>query len=794
MASRDDTLQQARATLSKGDAVEAARMCANLLLADPKDAEARHLNGRCRAALEKWSEAVAEFRQALQIRPGYLSAMVDLGVALASMGDYSEAHQLLKQARAQDARPATLHYALGLCLRGVGDLDGAARGFRDALERNPRLAAAQIGLGGVLLRMGQTPAAVTAFQRAAELRPQDAHVHADLGAAHLAAEDFSAAASAYRRAIELDPKLAAALLGLGMLAASRGEPSEARTWLTRGIELAPHDAAIALTAANALEHLGFVDEAFGILSQFAAANPASADIHEAMGALLLRGGRLEAAVASFDAALAVKADHADALVKRGNVLETLGRHADAIGSIERALAIRPLHEAALASLASCAFRICDWDRVDRAMAQLRGMPGGLDCLHPFLLLTADITPEEQARSLQSRGRRLRETPAPPVAARASRDALKVAYVSPDFRNHPVAHAIAGIIDRHDRDRVTPIAIALNAPEPSDVARRLRSSFDEFVDASAMSDAEVVHLMRQRGIDVAIDLAGHTVGARPRIFAKRAAPIQVNYLGFPASTGYEFMDYIIADDVVLPAADESLYTERVLRMPECYLPFDCGRLDGVQAVSRRDAGLPATGLVFCAFNNGYKITRSIFGVWMHLLRDVPGSILWLRGMGTAAADNLQAAAAAAGIAAERLVVAPYVQDAAQHIARLRLADLFLDTLPYNAHTSAAEALWAGVPLVTCRGRTFAGRVGASLAKAAGVPELVSADLAGYETLARELAHSPADLKAIRERLNGSRGTVALFDTDRYTRSLEGLLLAVSRRSNTATQSARLRCEH
>jgi predicted O-linked N-acetylglucosamine transferase (SPINDLY family) len=337
-----------------------------------------------------------------------------------------------------------------------------------------------------------------------------------------------------------------------------------------------------------------------------------------------------------------------------------------------------------------------------------------------------------------------------------------------------------VIERHDRQRVAPIAVSLQAGDGSAIESKLRGAFDEFIDAASLSDRDVVKLMRERKIDVAIDLAGLTTGARTNIFALRAAPTQVNFLGFPGSMGLEFMDFIIADRIVLPHADEVYYPEKVLRMPHSYLPFDDTRPVAAAAGGRQSVGLPAHGFVFCAFNNGFKITREMFDVWMSLLHELPGSVLWLRSMGPKTAANLKDAAVARGVSAERLVFAKFEQHIDAHLARLHFADVFLDTLPYNAHTTAAEALWAGVPVITCCGRSFAGRVGASLLSACGLDELICTDLAGYRQLALKIAHSPSLRLELRERLRQIRPSTPVFDTRRYTKDLEELLVEAHRR--------------
>jgi predicted O-linked N-acetylglucosamine transferase (SPINDLY family) len=488
---------------------------------------------------------------------------------------------------------------------------------------------------------------------------------------------------------------------------------------------------------------------------------------------LSRLGRHEAALERFERALSVRPDDDEAHLRRAQALESLGRYREALASLETRLARLPGDPAVIAAMVSCAYRICDWDRVKAGLAGLKSLPDGLRALHPFLLLACELSHSELAQALRDQGVRSQQPPR--VARRLERgvDRLRIAYVSPDFRDHPVAHCLAGVIERHDRGSVCAIGVSVSAPDTSAVGKRLRASFDEFIDAAALSDLQVARLLQERGVDIAIDLAGHTLGSRPGIFAARAAPVQISYLGFPGTTGHEFMDYILADGTVITEQDEPFFRERVLRLPHCYLPFDDTRPEPGHC-TRAEAGLPPAGFVFCAFNNAYKISGEMFRVWLDLLHEVPGSLLWLRNMGEGALAHLKDAARTANVAPDRLIVAPYIADAGAHIARLRLADVFLDTLPYNAHSSAAEAIWAGVPLISCCGDTFAGRVSASIAKAAGAPELITKDLDGYRSRALELATAPGTLSQLRQRLDADRRTTPLFDTARYTRNLEELL--------------------
>jgi predicted O-linked N-acetylglucosamine transferase (SPINDLY family) len=368
----------------------------------------------------------------------------------------------------------------------------------------------------------------------------------------------------------------------------------------------------------------------------------------------------------------------------------------------------------------------------------------------------------------------------PTAPSASTPArrIRVAYVSADFRDHPVSHLLVGVLERHDKQRFETLGVSLRAGDGGEISQRITAAFDRLIDATVLSDQEIAELLRELEVDIAVDLMGFTDGARPGIFAHRAAPVQVNYLGYAGTLGAEYIDYVLADEVVIPPGQERWYAEKVIRLPHCFLPNDDKRAIG-PIPSREQAGLPARGMVFCAFTNAYKINPPVFDIWMRLLREVPQSVLWLRGMGAEARTNVLREAAVRGVEAQRLVFAPHVASMAEHLARHQLADLYLDTLPYNAHSTTCDALWAGVPVITCVGRTFASRVAASALTAVGLPELITQDLQEYEHRAVQLAREPERLRELRQRLAAQRQRSPLFDTHTYCQHLEGAYLEMHR---------------
>ncbi len=734
------------------------------------------------------------------------------GLSHLGVGDLPAAEDDFRAAIARGLRIPEVHDSLGATLFRAGRYHESIECFRQAIALNPAFAAARTNLGDALIRIGDTNAAIDAYRGAVALAPEDASVHAVLGTALLIANDCASAVvcleravslgdrmpdvavnlgtalrrlgqdaraeAAYRRALDLKSDHAEALLELGVLAAEQYRVDEAVSRLLAARDQQPAVAKIVLKAAQTLEQLGCRREALDVIERAAVTIPDDPQIHDFHGRLLHGLGRYGAALECYARALELDAGRRATQLNRGHALEAQGDIPEAIRCFQRVLEETPDDQSAIAGLASCAFRICAWGLADASVARLRDIPHGIDQLHPFLRFAADLDPVMLAESCaRTAGAIAAQTDAATIPPYAH-TRLRVAHLSPDFRQHPVAHAIIGMLEQRDRGAMEVIGVALTAPDESDVARRLTACFDEFLDCSTMSDREIVALLRRREIDIAVDLAGFTSGGRPHVFAARVAPVQVNFLGFAGSTGARCMDFLIADEVVVPREDEPLYAETVVRLPHSYLPFDNSRAID-QAIDRVGAGLPATGVVFCGFSNGYKISREMFAVWLSLLAEVPGSVLWLRGGHASMETNLRVAADDAGVARERLVFAPFVADIEAHLGRLRLADMFLDTLPYNAHTTALEALWAGVPVITCRGRSFAGRVGASVLEAAGLPELVCANLPAYHELAARLARSPADLAQLRDKVARARHTAGAFDTARYARDFEAALRGMAR---------------
>ena len=525
-------------------------------------------------------------------------------------------------------------------------------------------------------------------------------------------------------------------------------------------------------AATARYRNGEFEAAEQLIGEALKLDPNSPELWSNRGTAQVAAKRQEAALASFTRALQLAPEFLGAVANRAHVLFELQRYAEAIPDYEKLLARDPGHAYSAGNLIFCRLQCCDWTSFEHdRKAILARLRTGQRVVPPVLSAALLESPADQLIAAQMLARDKF-----PAASRLWRgetyrhERIRVAYVSADLHAHATAVLMAGVFEHHDRAKFEIFVISFGRDDGSPLRDRLKQGVERFLDVRGQSDGDIARLMRGLEIDIAVDLKGYTSDARPAVFSLRPAPVQVNYLGFPSTMGAPFMDYLIADPIVVPDAHRPFYSEQIIRLPDTYQANDRAREISNAPLDRARAGLPPSGFVFCCFNNSYKIQPSVFDVWMRLLQAVEGSVLWLLADNAAATNNLKREASARGSDPQRLVFAPRCQ-LPEHLARHRLADLFLDTLPYNAHTTASDALWTGLPVVTCKGTTFAGRVAASVLHAAGFPELVTDSLEDYEALALRLARGPDALASIRSRLAAERATMKLFDAARFTRQLE-----------------------
>jgi len=590
-------------------------------------------------------------------------------------------------------------------------------------------------------------------------------------AAHQAGR-FAEAEGIYRQVLRAEPGNFPALHMLGFLKAQQGRYDEAITLLHKAVRANPADQTVLSHHAGALMAAQRFDEALAAYDLLLARDPRAFDGLYNRGVILSQKNAFEDALASLDQAALLQPGMAAIHYNRGVVLAGLNRNGEALAAYDRALALDPGYAPALPNRIMVMLNLCAWDRV----AQLA--PGEALKASPLTFLGINEDKALQRQRGAAAAKALTPKPLPPLwrGGTYRHDRIRLAYVSADFREHAVAFQLAPIVERHDRTRFQVIGISLGPSDDSAIRQRLMEAFDRFHDFAALGSEDIAQRLKDMEIDIAVDLGGHTGLSRFQTFAHRFAPVQVEWLGYPGTTGADCMDYLIADAVVAPDEDQSFFSEKLVHLPHSYFPTDPDRAIA-PTPSRAEAGLPETGFVFCCTNNSWKIARPVFAAWMRLLDQVPGSVLLLKAAPADVRANLEREAAALGIASNRLIWAGDLP-LAEHLARYRAADLFLDTLPYNAHATAADALWAGLPVLTVMGKAFAGRVAASLLHAIGMPELVTDNLADYEALALATARDPARLAALKEKLARNIGITPLFDADRFTRNLEAAYLKMA----------------
>jgi protein O-GlcNAc transferase len=790
----------------QGRFAEGVELARKALASNPRHAQAHVLLGRGLSELGQSDEAAASFAHAIALAPDLARAHSHLADLLSDLGRNAEAIESYDRALLLASDTVEDWFNRGLALRAVGRKEEAIASFDRAIAGRPDFAQAYLERANVLSELHRLDDALEGVDRALALDAKLAQAWHSRGIILSGLQRRDEALAAHDRALALKSDLAEAWLGRGNIlgelkrydeafaaydTAITLKPDFAEAWLGRGNghfalrrhgeALAAHDSALALKPDLAEAWLGRgsvftdlkrYDEAFAAYERALALKPDLAEAWLGRGNLLAELKRSEEAFAAYDRALALKSDLAEAWLGRGNVFFELTRDEDAVAAYHKALSLDPDVKYAAGIQLLAKLRMCDWTDLEAEIAQLlAAIRAGKPASAPFVILAISSSSADQLQCAKSFIADQPSFPAIRGGEIFSHGRIRVAYLSPDFREHPVAHLTVGLFEQHDRSRFEVTGLSFGPDQESAMRQRLKGAFERFVDVKGQSDQEIAEIIRRLEIDIAVDLTGFTKENRLNILARRAAPIQVNYLGYSGTMGADYIDYIIGDRTVIPPAQASFYSEKIAWLPDAFMVNDATRRIAERTPTRSECGLPEDGFVFCCFNNTVKIVPATFHVWMRLLSAIEGGVLWLNEANPAAQANLQREAERCGVSGGRLIFAPRMPDIADHLARHRQADLFLDTLPYNAHTTASDALWAGLPVLTCLGSTFAGRVAASLVKTVGLDELITHSLEDYEALALKLAREPSYLACIKAKLAHNRSTFPLFDTKRTTQQIE-----------------------
>jgi predicted O-linked N-acetylglucosamine transferase (SPINDLY family) len=668
--------------------------------------------------------------------------------------------------------PAAVHVMVGraMALHQSGQLSEAERVYKSVLKAQPNHFEALHFQGLLEAQRGNFAEADRLMRRSLKVNGKVADAHANHARVLNALKCSEEALAACDRALAINPRSLEALVSRGNALSALDRHEEALGSFDRAVALRPDYFAALTNRGGALMRLKRYEEARLSYQRALALKPGDANTLNLCGVALELSGQLELALASYQAACAADPAFVDAAYGRAVLLIKMDRLYEAVVACEHARSIGPDHPDAFGRL-DIALMLCDWASVERLSGEFKAQALAGKSFNSFAGLFIYDDPLLHQACAENRVRSISTQPFVPCAlVRHAR--IRVAYCTPDFRSHPTSYLIAELIERHDRDRFEIFGISFGPDDKSDMRRRMAGAFDRFHDVRALDSRDIANRIRELEVDIAVDLAGHAGESRPEIFSYRPAPIQVSYLGFPGTSGAAFFDYCLADPIVLPFDQQPFFSERIVHLPGSYQAHSF-RPISERVPTRQEVGLPDNGFVFCCFNNAPKITAPVFDIWMRLLAKIDNSVLWLFIRDRLAQENLRRRARNRAINPDRLIFAPKIEmrRSADHLARHRLADLFLDTFPYNAHTTAQDALWAGLPLVTYRGQAFAARVAASLLHAVGLPELIAESLEDYEALAFRLATDPALLGAVRDKLARNRLTHPLFDTGLFCRHVE-----------------------
>ena len=722
-----------------GDYYSALQISQTGIKLDNENASLLYVSAISFFKLHKMQESITQFDKLLLLRPQHVVALNERGAVLAAMRQYDAALASIDKALALNVNYAEAQLNKGNVFSEQGRYDEAIAAYDNALALDSNIANAWLGRGNVFVALKRYDETFAAYDKALALKPDLENAWLGRGNVFFCLKRFDEALAVYDKALAFKPDLEGA-------------------WLGRG---------------NVFFDLKRYDEAFVAYDKALSIKPDLAEAYLGRGNVLVDLKRYDEALAAYDKALTLKPDLENAWLGRGNVFGGLTRYDEANAAYDKALLLKPDLAGAEGVRLLNKMRLCDWRNFGAECAHLiSSVRQKKNNTPPFEFLAISSSAEDQFQSAKLWIAEKYPPYPKPIwqGERYNHDRIRVAYLSGDFHQHPVSFLMAGMFECHDSSHFETIAISVGPDDNSQIRQRLQVSFEHFIDAEKNSDEKIGNLIKELEVDILVDLAGLTAGSRTSILARRSAPMQVSYLGYLGTMGAEYMDYIIADKIVIPTSDRQFYSEKIVHLPNTFQPTDRHRPISDRNFTRSEVGLPQVGFVFCCFNGTYKITPDVYDIWMRIIKKVEGSVLWLFVENSTAKDRLKNEASERGVNPERLIFAPSIP-LPEHQARLRLADLFLDTLPYNAGATASDTLWAGIPVLTCIGDTFIGRMAASVLNAIRLPELITTTIEAYEQVAIDLAKNPEKMVAIKVKLAENRLTTPLFDTALYTKHIE-----------------------
>jgi protein O-GlcNAc transferase len=714
---------------------------------------------------------------------GLSKEQIDSVIALYSAGQYQEAINQIKILNQSYPNTPFLFNLIGACYKSLGQLEGSAKMFETAVNLKPDYAEAHKNLGITVKDLGQLDAAVESLSKAIAIDPNYVDAHYNLAITLKDLSQLDAAVKSYQKVIEINPNFAQAYNNLGNLMKDLGQADVAIKNYQKAIEINPNFAHAYNNLGNAFKDLGQLKEAVTNYQKAIEKKPDFSEAHNNLGNAYKDLGELNSALKSYQKAVEIDPKFAAAYYNLGTAFKRISQREKALTLFENANSINSEMDFLLGDLLTARMQFCEWSDYSQMLKNLqKKISQNQKVVDPFNLLGLIDNPALQRNAAQifSEYHNVKKNIFHKIKPYAKKSRIRIGYFSADFHNHATMHLMAESFELHDKAIFEIFAFSFGPDKLDQWRERAISSFDEFIDVRDKTDQEISLIAKKLEIDIAVDLKGFTRDCRPNIFSENCAPVQASYLGYPGTMGADYIHYLIADQTLIPKGTQKHYCEKIVYLPNTYQVNMAKRDISEVSLSRHDLDLPDDGFIFCCFNNTYKITPSTFDLWMQILLEVDGSVLWLFKSNQNSVKNLIKEAKKYGVNDDRLIFASHMP-IDQHLSRIRLADLFLDTLPYNAHTTSSDALRMGIPVLTCLGKSFASRVAASLLNAVNLPELITHTPKEYEALAIELATNPEKLKAIKDKLASNLSTAPLFDTKRFTKNIESAYMQMYDRS-------------
>ena len=719
------------------DAVEAYKSAINI---HPDFADAQNNLGNAYKELGNFDDAIKCYEIAINTDSNYPAYFNNLGILLTELKQFERANLVFQSSLAINPEHPDTHNSLGNSFKERGDLENAMGCYQDALAIDPNYSEALNNLGNVEKELGQIDKAINSYETAIELNPTFPEPYNNLGIILKDLRKFDEAINNYKRAITLNPKYVEGFNNLGIVYFEKGQ----------------------------------LEDAFRSYQKALTINPDFEGTLNNLGIIYFHKNDSDNAIKSYRKAIHLNPSFVEAYDNLGTCLKSSGELNEALDSYKKAISINPNLDLLLGNALNTMMNLCIWDELKDQIENIKNkIDYGKLVIGPFEFLALADEPRllRKITEVFAQKKYPRSEILPKITTYPIHKKIRIGYFSPDFREHPVSDLIVELLEIHNRDEFEIHAFSCGQDTQDKMNLRIKDAVDHFHDVYLKPDEEISMLARSLKIDIAIDLGGFTQGSRVGVFAMSAAPIQICYLGYPGTMSADYMDYLICDRVVIPEDKQNYYLENLVYMPNSYMVNDSQIKPSDKSFSKNDLNLPAKGFVFCCFNNAYKITPETFLGWMRILKEVSDSVLWLSKSNKTTIQNLKQEAVKHGIDENRLIFASRLELKEDHLKRIQSADLFIDTLPFNAHTTSSDALRVGLPVLTRIGESFTSRVAASLLNAVNLPELITTSQEDYETLAIELATNPKKYRAIKEKLINNLPEAPLYDTPLFTRQIE-----------------------